>query len=35
LTTLQERSLAAPGLQAAIIVGKYCDYRMRLFLCRC
>lgn len=26
LTTLQERSLAAPGLLAAIIVGKYCDH---------
>ena len=26
LTTLQERSLAAPGLLAALIVGKYCDH---------
>ena len=26
LTTLQERSIAAPGLLAAIIVGKYCDH---------
>lgn len=26
LNTLQERSLAAPGLLAAIIVGKYCDH---------
>lgn len=26
LNTLQERSIAAPGLLAAIIVGKYCDH---------
>lgn len=26
LDTLQERSIAAPGLLAAIIVGKYCDH---------
>ena len=26
LSTLQERSIAAPGLLAAIIVGKYCDH---------
>ena len=26
LHLLQERSLAAPGLLAAIIVGKYCDH---------
>ena len=26
LDTLQERSIAAPGLLAAVIVGKYCDH---------
>ena len=36
LDTLQERSIAAPGLLAGVIVGKYCDhlplYRQDQFL---